>query len=135
MAWLESDRVSIRRWMGSSELYMQLDPRLENAITAVQSKVDGGNMPDSSTETAVRAYLAQLTAIELQWTTLYIQMQVTKAGKVDIDPLRGIAGLKQLGRIYVSHIADALAMRPRRDAFTSIEPVPVGQANSPSHLP
>ena len=121
--------------MGSSELYMQLDPRLENAITAVQSKVDGGNMPDSSTETAVRAYLAQLTAIELQWTSLYIQMQVTKAGKVDIDPLRGIAGLKQLGRIYVSHIADALAMRPRRDAFTSIEPVPVGQANSPSHLP
>lgn len=119
MAWTEAERVQIRRWMGSSHLFNQLDPRLENAMSAVQSQSDGGNQPTSDTEGAIRGWLGNLDTIEAAWLQYVGFMEAGKADEVAVDPIRGVAGQQRLGRMYVGFIADALSMRPRRDVFAS----------------
>lgn len=117
MAFAETDRVQIRRWLGFSAIYLQADPKLENAIVAVQSTADGGSRPDSSTETAVKGYLTELTTIETKWKALYDEVEAYKVDELVVDPARGAAVLKSFGRMYVGHIADALSTKPRRDVF------------------
>lgn len=118
---VESDRVKIRRWLGFAGIFTQADPRLENAITSIQSVSDGGTRPDNSTETAVKSYLTKLDGIETQWMLLTTEggMQGGKIDELSIDPLRGLEGLKKIGRMYVGFIADAVSTRPRRDVFSS----------------
>jgi len=54
MAFSETDRTWIRRYLGYSGIWLQAEPRLENAITAVQSLADNGTRPDASTENNVK---------------------------------------------------------------------------------
>lgn len=119
MSFAESDRVQIRRWTGRSAIFLQADPALENAITAVQSLADGGSRPDSSTELAIKSYLAELVTIESKWKALYDEVEAYKVGELVVDPARGAAVLKQFGRMYVGHISDALSTKPLRDVFSS----------------
>lgn len=116
----ESDRVRIRRWLGFSAIYLQADPRLEAAITSVQATADGGTRPDDSSVTAVLAYLTKLDGIEVEWMKLTTEggMQAGKVDELGVDPLRGLMGLKQIGRMYVGYIADVFDTRPRRDVFS-----------------
>lgn len=125
----EADRVKIRRWLGFSALYLQADPRLENAIKATQSVADGGTRPDDTTVLAIKDYLTKLDGIEVQWLKLTVEggMQAGKVDELGVDPLRGFAGLKQVGRLYVGWIADALSTRPHRDVFTSPKLLGVGE--------
>ncbi len=118
MAFTETERVQIRRWLGFPAIFQQADPILESAITAVQSTADGGARPDNSTELAIRGYLTELGTLETKWKDLYDQMQAFKLNNLTVDPLRGLAGIRQLGRQYVGHIADALSTKPRRDVFS-----------------
>lgn len=119
MAFVESDRVQIRRWLGVPAIFLQAEPRLETSITAVQSVADGGGRPDSSTETAIKGYVSQLQTLETKIQALYGQMQVVDAGKLSLDVLRGLAGLKSIGRWYVGQISDALSHAPVRDVFSA----------------
>lgn len=118
---LESDRVKIRKWLGFSALFLQADPRLEAAITSVQSVTDNGTRPDDSTVLAIKDYLTKLDGIETQWMNLTAEggMQGGKIDELQIDPLRGLEGLKKVGRIYVGFLADALSTRPHRDVFSA----------------
>lgn len=117
----ESDRVQIRRWLGFSATFTQADPRLENAITNVQAIADGGTRPDDSTVIAALSYLTKLTGIEAEWIKLTTEggMQANRVDELTVDPLRGLQGLKQVGRIYVGHLADIFDTRPRRDVFSA----------------
>lgn len=116
----ESDRVKIRRWLGFSAIFLQADPRLEAAISAVQATADGGTRPDDSSVLAVLSYLTKLDGIESQWMQLTTEggMQAGKVDELGVDPLRGLQGLKQVGRMYVGYIADVFDTRPRRDVFS-----------------
>lgn len=122
MSFAESDRVQIRRWLGYSAMYASRDPLLENAITAAQSTADGGSRPDASTETAIKAWLTQLATIETRWQSLYDEMEAHKVDELVVDPVRALAGLKQIGRMYVGNLSDALSTPVKRDVFSS--PVP-----------
>lgn len=117
----ESDRVKIRKWLGFSAIFLQAVPILENAILSVQSTSDGGSRPDDSTVLAIKDYLTKLDNIEVEWIKLTTEggMQAGKVAELSVDPLRGLQGLIRIGRIYVGHIADALATRPYRDVFTA----------------
>ena len=121
--WTEAERVQIRRWLGFPAIYTQAEPRLETALDAVLAiGADGGTRPDNSTQVAIQGWLTQLAAIETQWLTYLKQMQASEVAKgaVKIDALRGLAGLKQIGRMYVGHMADALGLtKIPRDVFTA----------------
>lgn len=119
MAFVEADRVKLRSAMGAGAVYVNQYPRLENAITAVQSVADGGSRPDNSTETAIKAYLTDLDTIDVRLKALWGQAQVGDAKGVSLDAARGAALLRMEGRRLVHRIASALSIKPLRDVFSS----------------
>lgn len=122
MAFSEADRVQIRRWLGTSAMYASYDPILENAITAAQAISDGGARPDSSTELAAKGWLTELATIETKWKDLYDTMLAHKIDESTVDAVRGLAGLKQIGRMYVGFLSDALSTPVKRDVFSAPAP-------------
>lgn len=124
MAWLESEKVEIRKYMGAGSIYLQLFPKLENAIIAVQSVADGGTRPDSSTENSIRTYLTKLATVESNLESLQCQMQVVQAGRdeVTLDVKQGVMLLRSEGRRLVGAISRTLACAPVWDFFSSQQP-------------
>jgi hypothetical protein len=125
----ESDRVNIRHLLGYASTFLQADPRLENALTNVQSIADGGTRPDSSTEIAVKGFVADALSIESQMKAIWpkaIALQVDGPMGVKVDPWRGIAMLRSEGRRIVGHIAHMISTTPRNDVFSTPEYNPEG---------
>jgi hypothetical protein len=63
MSYAEVDRAYIRHFVGFGAIFLQAEPRLENAITATQSTSDGGARPDSSTENYIKGVLYGTAAV------------------------------------------------------------------------
>lgn len=118
MAYTEPQRVEIRKWLGFSGIYFQ---NLELAITASQSTADGGVLSDSTTETSVVSWLAELALIETAEKDLRCQAQVLGANAAKIDVARGQMVLRKEARKFIGHIADALNVKPIRDVMTAPE--------------
>lgn len=119
MAFTESDRVAIRRYLGFAGIFLEADPSLENAITTIQSVADGGTRPDNTSELAVKSYLTDLAAIEVKLKALWDCLGLGQVNKIVVDPLRAMLGLKTEGRRLVGYLADTLSTRPVRDVFSS----------------
>lgn len=114
-----AERVQIRKYLGYASIYLQQEPRLENAITGVQSIADGGSQPDNSVELLIRdtlAKLAQIDAAILDEVTNCIGN--VKIGNITQDNVRGVAAMRAEGRRYVGYLADPLSTRPVRDVFS-----------------
>lgn len=122
MAWTEADRVKIRHYLGFAAIFHQADPRLESAITAVQSVADGGARPDDSTEQHIRRILADLDIVETRLKALWSQMQAAVIDELRVDAGRAAAMLRSEGRRLVHGIAAALSTSPRRDIFSPSPP-------------
>lgn len=122
MAITETERVSVRQYLGFSGLNTHLDSKLEGAITSVQSEADGGSMPDDSSEVALRNMLTKLDSIETQIEALRGYMMVDKVEDVGrLDPPRGVLMLRSEGRRWVGKMTDLLGCKARRDVFSGIE--------------
>jgi hypothetical protein len=128
MSWSEADRTLLRHYLGFSALFLQADPRLENAIASVQSRADGGTRPDDSTEKQIRGWLAQLARIEARLEEVWDEAEALRVDELGIDPMRALALLRSEGRRIVGSIARALATSPRHDVFSAAEPNPNGSA-------
>jgi hypothetical protein len=63
VAYSELDRSWIRHFIGYGAIFIQSEPRLENAITATQSTADGGARPDASTENYVKGIVYGTAAV------------------------------------------------------------------------
>jgi hypothetical protein len=114
----EVDRVNLRHFLGFGSIFLQADPRLENAITAVQSVADGGTRPDSSTEAAIKTMVTSAQAVEAKLANLWDQMQVVSDNQTEIDPMRAAMMLRSEGRRVVHGIARMLGLKgPRADVF------------------
>jgi hypothetical protein len=130
----ESDRVAIREFMGFSAIFLQAEPLLENAITAIQAVADGGTRPDQSSETRVKAIIQSLQAVEdaidgiLTANTLGFAF-TTKADEAALDCAMGLGLLRQRGRQYVTRLANILATKPRSDCFSPTRARPDGVRN------
>lgn len=148
----ELDRVFIRKFLGFSSIFLQGDPRLESAVTATQSVADNGARPDSNTENAVKALLygqaaqagtagvtmgpaAQNIAFALPSRPGLVNIKqaldgliplnfILRADNEDavIDPARGAAILRRMGREMVAELADILSTPPREDVFGTRRP-------------
>ncbi len=126
MAWTEADRAAIRSYLGFPALFLQADPRLEAAMTAVQSEADRGVRPDGSTETQIRGWLVQLAKVESRLEELWDEAEALKVDELGVDPMRAMALLRAEGRRVVGRIARALGTAPRHDVFSGAEPNPHG---------
>lgn len=119
MAFTEADRVKIRKYLCFPNLYVQADPRLESAITTVQSIADGGSRPDNSAELDIKATLTKLATIETQLEVLWAPALATRADDVSLDVGRGQAILYKDGRRLINALSASLNTRPCRDYFSA----------------
>jgi hypothetical protein len=126
VAFTETNRVAIRKALGYAAIYIQADPMLESAITAVQSIADGGSRPDSSTEDAILAYLVSLAAIDALLESAAGCLSTIQVDDVKMDAVRGEALLKARARRLVGFIGDALSTAPLRDIYSPSTPDPSG---------
>lgn len=146
MAFSELDRVYIRTFMGFSATFLQGDPRLESAITAIQSVSENGTRPDSSSENYVKGLLygsaavtgalpvpgptAQNTPFALPARQGLVNIKQALDGLIpisyvlaadnreaEIDPARGAAVLRRIGRELVAELSSLLDTPPRWDVF------------------
>lgn len=126
MAWTEADRVAIRSYLGFADLFLQADPRLEQAMSSVQAKPEGGTRPDDSAERQIRGWLAQLARIETRLEELWEEAEAGHVDELGVDPYRGMALLRAEGRRLVGRLARALATTPHADAFSAAPVDPDG---------
>jgi hypothetical protein len=120
VAWVEADRVIIRDMCGFSALFLQADPRTENAITSVQaSSVPGGTRPDNSSELAIRSYMLDYANVCTNLTSLWNKALATQVDTIKIDCLRAMALLRSEGRRTVGRVARTLGVTPRFDVFST----------------
>ena len=126
MAWSEADRATIRSYLGFPALFLQADPRLEAAMTAVLAEADHGTRPDNSTELQIRGWLTQLAAIEARLESLWDEAEALQVDELGVDPMRAMVLLRSEGRRIVGRIARALGTAPRHDVFTGAEANPHG---------
>ena len=124
MAFSQANRVSIRKYLGAGSVFGQLFPKLENAITAVQSTADGGSQPDNSTELSVLSILTKLETIETKIEGLYCQVQVVEANNKEIvlNTAQGMYLLKSEGRRMIGVLSRTLACAPLYDYFSGQQP-------------
>lgn len=59
----ETDRTYIRRYVGYGAIFLQAEPRLENAIQATMSQADGGARPDASSENYIKGLVYGYAAV------------------------------------------------------------------------
>lgn len=149
MAYSELDRTYIRRFVGYGAIFIQAEPRLENAITATQSTVDGGTRPDSSVENQIKGYVYGTAAVSggavtpggTDQSTTFAQpalrglLQIEAAianldtfmgassvdgGDVVVDSARERASLGKQGRRLCGMLARMLGMKGvRMDVFSA----------------
>jgi hypothetical protein len=130
MSFSESDRVQVRHFLGFGAMFLQADPRLENAITAVQSVADGGTRPDNSTELLIKGLVTDCQTIEgalkALWNRVYVT-SVTGTDGAQLDTFKGMVQLRSEGRRLVNGICRAMGLKgPRSDAFAAATPNPDG---------
>lgn len=123
MAFSEADRVKIRSYLGYAQIFLQADPRLESAMTAVQSIADGGTRPDNSAELYIKAIVVDLESVDTRLKSLHAPALATKADDVSLDVPRARAMLCAEGRRIVNRLSVQLDTRPQRDVFG---PAPLG---------
>lgn len=124
MAFTESDRVKIRKYLGSSSLYKQLFPKLENAITVVQSIADGGSQASSDTELSIKTIISALESIETKITNLHCTVHVVEAGNKEavLDTAKGMFLLKSEGRRLIGVLSRTLGVAPVYDYYSGQMP-------------
>lgn len=123
-AWTEDEKARIRAYLGYPSLFTQYEPRLENAIRAVQSTADGGALPSTATQDRMREGLTSIASIEQKITALYCSLQLLEAGTeaVRLDSARAMMMLRSEGqRLIKVYLGIPLDTQPRRDYFFSGE--------------
>jgi hypothetical protein len=153
VSYSEVDRSWIRHFVGFGAIYLQAEPRLENAITATQSLADLGSRPDSSTENYIKGVLYGTAAAGtvvgvapgptsttgLAFVTPgvrgLIQLEANIAnqdvflgsseadGDIKIDPVREVRRLRSEGRVKSHALARMMGMRGVRADMFSASPV------------
>lgn len=122
MAFTETQKVQLRKWLGYPALHRQVNTWLESAIDVV------GGMPESQLE--VEAILAKLATVDPS-----IDDSMTSAGlkrAEDLEWYQGgavMTGVARVGQMYCQRLSTIFAIPLGDDAFgqaPSGGPIPLG---------
>lgn len=140
MAFLESDRVQFRYFLGWANIFLQADPRMEAAISTIQAVQDmqaaaafgydpgtvtpdpnavGGTRPDSSAENQAKFVISQLIAVDAAIVNLATMQGAGQVGEIKVDPVREDRRLRNVGRMLVGRLAKMIDTQPRADVFST----------------
>lgn len=124
MPFTSTERDRIREWLAFARIFQDADPQLEAAISAVQAVGDGGTQPDNATELRIRGYLTALAALDTSIDEQLGCVGTVKVGNIEQDKARAVLMIERRQRVYVGRIADALSIKPYRDATTAKRSMP-----------
>lgn len=112
-AFTNIEKSKIRRYLGFSELWRDLDSRLEGQLNDLPER-----NPDAADQ--VREYIAQLDAIWAKLNSAAISnLDVIRADEVTFRGPEQLMGLREQGRMLVQAIAITFYIDPPRDIFSS----------------
>jgi hypothetical protein len=120
-AFTPAEKVSFRLYLGYSSLFHQFEPRLENAIRAIQSQADGGALPDSSTADKARSILTELAAVDAQLVDTQTYSEAYAVDEIKVDYIRKGYYLRAEGRRLIGHLAIILGCKPFRDYYSGAQ--------------
>lgn len=95
MALTETDRTWARRYVGFGAIFLQAEPRLEAALTNIQSVADGGARPDSSTENSVLGLIYGFAAVTSGTSGVTPGPTSRGATQFNTPALRGLITIEQ----------------------------------------
>lgn len=119
MAYTEPEKELIRTILGYSSYGVHNFPVLDNAIRDSQSEADGGFMPDSSVENAVRTLLTEFTANEELRLSYLAPTIASEIGKIKIDAARSLYLIKKRNKEIINAIAIRLNAQVNRDFYST----------------
>jgi hypothetical protein len=113
MAFTGSEKQQIRQYLGYSELFKDIDPRLESQMN------DIGNAADQSAATRVRAHLTDLADVDTRLKNALDNLTLTKAEDVNFRGPEELEALRDHGRNVVQRMAIIFELEPKRDYYGS----------------
>jgi len=105
----ETQRVSIRFYLGWSARFHQFDSRLEQAMNAIDT------LPE--TQTKIEAVLTDLDDISTKLRESYTRLKALKVGSINLPGTNEVGMLRSEGRRYVGQLAATLGVEVRQDVF------------------
>ena len=119
MSFNDAEKVQIRRWLGADFFYVYAQQRLEGAISTVEALPDGGE-----TENYIKnTLLTRLEATFQELVKLENKLMALDADEVKVDPVRAVAAIKGIGRVYSQQLAHAFGLHAVfRDPWSAAPP-------------
>ncbi len=111
MALSTAQRAQIRRYLGWSARYFQLDSQLEHAMTAV------ADLPEDSG--VITTLLTQLATLEGEMVTARKRLKAMAIGSIQLGGPMEIGMLRREGRRLAQQLAVVLGVDKRSDVFGS----------------
>lgn len=114
MAFTDTQKAQIRRWLGWSGRYFQTDSQLEQALLAIAAE----------TQLLVEAEITNLTTIDaaLSSSSLRTHFKAEQVGSITLQGADELELLRSQGRQAVGRIAAMLGVEVRHDAFAGAAP-------------
>lgn len=134
MPFTDAEKVQIRRYMGGSFLFVNIDERLEAAMRTVEALDE---TPPEQTLGYIRdTLLVRCNSAFDQLAALENKLMALDVDEVKIDAVRAIAGVRSIGRVYSQQLAHALGFNAvLRDAWAQGDPDPTQQLGDVAGLP
>jgi hypothetical protein len=108
VAFTDTEKATIRRYLGFSELFRDVDTRLEGQLDSLSAEA----------EALVRATLVQLAAIDAKIHTAALEnLDLQRAEDVTFLGPEQLIALKDYGRSLINRIAVTFEVEPMRDYY------------------
>ena len=105
-----AQRAAIRQYLGWSELFHDVDPRLEGMMSMLDQRA-----PDAVVR--VKNNLVRLADIDDRITSALDNLDLTRAEDINFLGPDQLDALRNQGRMLVNQIAITFELRPPRDYF------------------
>lgn len=114
MAFTAAEKAQIRQVLGFSELFHDLDPRLEGQMIDL-----GTRAPDAVTR--IQNTLVALTDIDARLVVALDDLSLVKAEDITFQGEGELESLRNQGRMLIQQIAITFELVPKRDYYGSAE--------------
>lgn len=111
MAFTPSEKQQIRQFLGFSELFHDIDTRLETQLIRI------GDAADQSAKERVSTLVVSLNDIDTRLVGALDNLTLEKAEDVTFRGEQELEGLRKQGRMFIQQLSILFEVRPMRDYF------------------
>lgn len=113
-AFTAAERTNIRRYLGWSARFAQVDTALEFAMNAIEN--------DQGAYDLVIVLLGKLDAVSLKLDGVYTRLKAVQVGTLKLDGVAEVGMIRSEGRRFAGQLASIFGVPIRHDAFGAYGP-------------